>query len=268
MTPSRFISLSVALTTRNRPGSLERAVDSLRAQDEQPFEIVVSDDSDEEFTSEIETIAQKFGCRYVRGPRRGLYANRNFAALNCTGTHIRTMDDDHILPTGHLEQCLASVREDRTAIWTTGERGFLNGKSVGIAKTALQLGPAGVGEAIVRLDDNWGIADGSTIYPRQIYDRGFRIVEDFGFGSSYLEFGAFLYSRGWKCRCIPQAFVEHYAISLGKPDLLSLRFASICFNLYFQPSRTRLIRHLLPHTGSWTKLAKLFEMAHRRWRAR
>src|SRR6516162_7544436 len=246
MTPPRSILLSVALVTRNRPGSLEKAIASLRAQDEQPFEIVVSDDSDEELTSENETIAQKFGCRYVRGPRRGLYANRNFAALDCRGTHIRTMDDDHVLPSHHLAQCLAAVRQEPGAIWTTGEKGFLNGESVGIAETAAQLGPAGVGEAIVRHDDNWGIADGSTIYPREVFDRGFRMVEDFGFGSSYLEFGAFLYSRGWKCRCIPQAFVEHYAISLGRPDLLSLRFASICFNLYFQPSRTRLIKHILP----------------------
>jgi len=268
MTPSRSISLSVALVTRNRPVSLERAIASLRAQDEQPFEIVLSDDSDEEFASEIETIAQKFGCRYVRGPRRGLYANRNFAALNCTGTHIRTMDDDHILPNGHLQQCLAAVREDPAAIWTTGERGFLNGNSVGIAKTAAQLGPAGVVEAIVGPDDNWGIADGSTIYPRQIYDRGFRIVEDFGFGSSYLEFGALLYHRGWKCRCVTGAFVEHRAISLSRPDPLSLCFASICFNRYFRPSTFNLVRHLLPHKESWTQLPNLFEMAHRRWKAR
>src|SRR6516165_5790031 len=124
MTRPRSILLSVALVTRNRPGSLERAIASLRAQDEQPFEVVISDDSDDEFVSEIEAIAQKFGCRYVRGLRRGLYANRNFAALNCAGTHIRTMDDGHILPNGHLEQCLAAVREDPAAIWTTGERGF------------------------------------------------------------------------------------------------------------------------------------------------
>jgi glycosyltransferase involved in cell wall biosynthesis len=268
MTPPRSISLSVALVTRNRPGSLERALVSLRAQSVQPFEVIVSDDSAAEFVEATRVVANKYGCIYCAGPRRGLYANRNSAALNCTGTHIRTMDDDHVLPSHHLARCLAAVRQEPGAIWTTGEMGFLNGKSVGIAQTATQLGSAGVGEAIVRPDDNWGIADGSTIYPRQIYDRGFRIVEDFGFGSSYLEFGAFLYSRGWKCRCIPQAFVEHYAISLGRPDLLSLRFASICFNLYFQPSGTRLIRHLLPHTESWTSLAKLFEMAHRRWRAR
>jgi glycosyltransferase involved in cell wall biosynthesis len=267
MTQSRSISLSVALVTRNRPGSLERAIASLRAQYEPPFEIVVSDDSDEDYVREVRAMAQRFDCRYLRGPRRGLYANRNFAALNCTGTHIRTMDDDHILPKNHLEQCLAAVREDPAAIWTTGEMGFFNGKSVGIARTATQLGAAGVGEPIVCPDDNWGIADGSTIYPREVYDRGFRIVEDFGFGSSYLEFGALLYSRGWKCRCIIGALVEHHAISLGQPDPVSLRFASICFNRYFRPSTSLLVRHLLPHRESWAKLSNLFEMAHRRWKA-
>ena len=264
----RQILLSVALITRNRPGSLERAIASLRAQDRQPFEILVSDDSDEDYVPEVRPIVQKFDCRYLRGPRRGLYANRNFAALNCTGTHIRTMDDDHILSQGHLGQCLAAVREDPAAIWTTGERGFLNGKSVGIAKTAPQLGPAGVGEAIVRPDDNWGIADGSTIYPREVYDRGFRMVEDFGFGSSYLEFGALLYNRGWKCRCVKGVFVDHRAISLSRPDPLSLSFASICFNRYFCPNTFRLVRHLLPHRESWKQLPNLFEMAHRRWKPR
>jgi glycosyltransferase involved in cell wall biosynthesis len=265
MPASGSISLSVALVTRNRPGSLERALASLRGQNEQPYEIVVSDDSDEQFVAEVRTIAQKFGCRYIRGPGRGLYANRNFAAKQCRGSHIRTMDDDHVLPRNHLAECLAAVHQEPGAIWTTGEKGFLNGKSVGIAETAAQLGPAGVGEAIVCPDDNWGIADGSTIYPREVYDRGFRMIEDFGFGSSYLEFGAFLYSRGWKCRCVTGAFVEHHATSLNQPDPQSLRFASICFNRYFRPSTFRLVRHLLPHAENWTQLPNLFEMAYRRW---
>src|SRR5260370_12443115 len=93
------------------------------------------------------------------------------------------------------------------------------------------------------------------------------MVEDFGFGSSYLEFGAFLYSRGCKCRCMRGALVEHHVLALSQPDPLSLRFASICFNRYFRPNAGRLLRHLLPHMETWTKLPNLFELPHRRWKA-
>jgi Glycosyl transferase family 2 len=67
------ILLSVALITRNRPGSLERALVSLRSQSVQPFEVVVSDDSDEEFVSKTESIAHRLNYRYIRGPRRLLH---------------------------------------------------------------------------------------------------------------------------------------------------------------------------------------------------
>jgi glycosyltransferase involved in cell wall biosynthesis len=264
MDPS--ILLSVALLTRNRPVSLERTLTSLRMQEDQPFEVVISDDSDAEIALEIQQIADTFGCAYLRGPEGGLYANRNFAAARCRGTHIRTMDDDHILPPDHLSKCLAAVETDRNAIWTTGEHGFIEGRSVGIAETACQLGPAGVGEPVQDVHNNWGIADGSTIYPREVFDRGFRMIEEFEFGSSYLEFGAYLYRRGWKCRCIAGAFVEHHVTALSHPDPLSHVFASICYNRYFRPNAIRLMRHLAPHWESWTKLPDLFAMAHRRWK--
>src|ERR1700730_2977545 len=257
MNPS--IQLSVALVTRNRPVSLERTLTNLRAQEDQPFEVVISDDSDAEIAPVIQRIAGTFGCIHLRGPVRGLYANRNFASVSCRGTHIRTMDDDHILPPDHLSKCLAAVGIDRNAIWTTGEHGFIEGRSVGVAETAGQLGPAGVGQTVKDVDDNWAVADGSTIYPRVVFDRGFRMIEEFGFGSSYLEFGAYLYRHGWKCRCLPGAVVEHYVTTLNQPDPLSQRFASICFNRYFRPNAIRLVRYLAPHWESWTKLSNLFE---------
>jgi glycosyltransferase involved in cell wall biosynthesis len=260
------IQLSVALVTRNRPASLERGLTSLRAQEVQPFEVVISDDSGAEIAPMIQQIASRFCCVYLRGPGRGLYANRNFAAVRCRGTHIRTMDDDHILPPEHLSNCLAAVQTDRKAIWTMGEHGFIEGRSVGIAETAGQLGPAGVAGPVRDVHDNWGIADGSTIYPREVFDRGFRMIEEFEFGSSYLEFGAYLYRHGWKCRCIAGAFVEHHVTAPSQPDPLSHRFASICYNRYFRPNAIRLIRHLAPHWESWTKLPDLFAMAHRRWK--
>jgi glycosyltransferase involved in cell wall biosynthesis len=262
---SSSVQLSVALVTRNRPDSLERGLASLRSQSVQAYEVIISDDSGREQAQRVRELAMEYGGVYCAGPHRGLYANRNFAAEQCQGSHIRTMDDDHILHLDDLSRCIDAVQSDPSSIWTAGEYGYLNGETVGLAETANQLGPSGVGEFIEDRNDNWGIADGSTIYPREVFDRGFRMVEEFGFGSSYLEFGAYLYKNGWKSRCIPDAQVKHYATALACPDSLSQRFASICFNRYFRPDTLKLVRHLIPHWQNWARLRNLFVMAHRRW---
>lgn len=234
------ICISVALVTRNRPVSLAQCLASLRAQDVQPFEVIVSDDSDADFVDATRQAALAQGCRYVTGPKRGLYANRNYAASQCTGTHIRTMDDDHTFPTGHFAQCLAAVQSDSQAVWTTGEVCFVDGKYHGKAETAAQLQPSGLGGPVTDPDNNWAIADGSTIYPATVFQRGLKMVEEFPLGSSYLEFGAYLYRRGYRGRCVPGASVEHHATQatidrgMSRADVASWMFASLCFNLHFK----------------------------------
>ena len=238
-----MVRLSVALVTRNRPESLNRCLESLRQQSNQPFEVVISDDSDPDWVSETKTIANRWDCRYISGPRRGLYPNRNHVALACEGTHIRTMDDDHLFPEEHMEECLKAVRSDPQAIWTTGEDIFINGKYHGGSPTAGQLTPSGVAGEVGDIDDNWAIADGSTIYPREVFDQGHRMVESFNYGSSYLEFGAYLYHHGFKSRCIPGVIVEHHPVDasiIGReysPKVIKSHiFACICYNFHFKPN--------------------------------
>lgn len=244
------IRVSVALVTRNRPESLSRCLQSLRAQSAQPFEVVISDDSDPGMAGATEDLARQWACRYMPGPRRGLYANRNQAALACRGSHLRTMDDDHRFPPGHFERCIAATESDPRAIWTTGEIGYIDGKYYARSDTANQLHPSGVGGPVADRDDNWAIADGSTIYPRCIFDRGHRMIEDFPFGSAYLEFGAFLYHHGYRSRCLPGVLVEHYADrnTLGRNqdiDVLKSRiYASLCFNLYFRRSLLLAVKYV------------------------
>jgi glycosyltransferase involved in cell wall biosynthesis len=269
--------LSIALLTRNRPESLNRCLESVRSQNIQPWEIVVSDDSEGDNRAKTAQIAQNWGCRYISGLRRGLYANRNFAALACRGTHIRTMDDDHILPPEHLEQCLGAIADDPHSIWTTGEIGFVNNQFSGQAKTAQQLCPAGVGEAVRDVDNNWAIADGSTIYPRLVFDRGYRLIETYGYGSSYLEFGAYLYHRGFRSRCIPNAYVEHYAneatVNRYHPEALeSWLFASLCYNLYFRVNYPLALKYIASYSwqlkavkNPYLIITKLLQKVKRRW---
>src|SRR2546423_3398369 len=107
--------ISVALVTRNRPDSLARTLRSLRAQDREPFEVIVSDDSDDEHVPAVRARTDEFEATYRRGPGRGLYANRNAAALACSGTHVRTMDDDHEFPPRHWERCTEAIAADPEA---------------------------------------------------------------------------------------------------------------------------------------------------------
>jgi glycosyltransferase involved in cell wall biosynthesis len=247
-----MILLSVALVTRNRPESLNRCLQSLRAQNMQPFEVVIADDSDPDRAHETRTIADRWDCRYITGPRQGLYANRNHVALACQGTYIRTMDDDHLFPVGHFQQCFEAIQADPASIWTTGEVGLIKGEVCWRAPTANQLVSSGVGGPVQNLDDNWAIADGSTIYPREVFDRGYRMVDAFNYGSSYLEFGAYLYRQGFKSRCIRGAIVEHYPEDNSllqrdetKPAILTHIFASLCYNKYFMPNSRLAWWHLL-----------------------
>lgn len=273
------VLLDIALVTRNRSGSLQKTLESLRSQEAHLHEIIVSDDSDPQYVTQNQEIAEYYGCRHITGPQRGLYANRNHAALACHGTHIRTMDDDHLFPSNHFTQCLEAIHLDPNAIWTTGERGFVDGKLYGTALYASQLGPSGVSIAVRDPDNNWSIADGSTIYPRRVFDLGYRMFELFSYGSSYLEFGAYLYRRGFKSRCIKNCFVEHYPpdlsiLSRGQTPaaIESSLFSSICYNLYFNPNfvcasryfSTKIYRLLLSGT-SMESIYQCFYYAKQRW---
>jgi glycosyltransferase involved in cell wall biosynthesis len=226
---------------------------------------VISDDSDDPADTFVG--AKEFGARYIEGPRRGLYANRNAAALACSGSHIRTMDDDHTFPPGHLAQCLAAVTRDPASVWTCGERSFIDGQPYDFTPRAAQLHPSGVSGPIADPDDNWAIADGATILPRAVFDRGYRYFEEYRFGSSYLEFGALLYARGWRSRCLDGAFIEHHAdrATLDRDEPRSRLFACLCYNLHFRPSLWRALRYGARSAAYAREIPALLRKIERRW---
>ncbi|WP_183959133.1 glycosyltransferase family 2 protein [Salinibacter ruber] len=203
------IDLSVALVTRNRPESLGRTLQSLRAQRVQPFEVVVSDDSDPKYVDEVQRVAERYDCRYVEGPKKGLYPNRNRAAQACRGTHIRTMDDDHEFPEGHIEACLEAIRSDPEAVWVIGEKNY----STGLDSAAI-AGPGEIhprGHTVIPEDDQHSkaIADGSAIFPNKVFSEEGGYREKPWAGYLYLELGSRLKSRGLRIREVKDTHVLH-----------------------------------------------------------
>lgn len=233
-------SISVALVTRNRPSSLERTLRSLHAQDGGVDEVIISDDSDPKSSILVRDLADRYGCTYVSGPRRGLYANRNHAALICRGTHVRTMDDDHSFPAGHLKACQGAVTDAPNAIWIIGE--CLPGtEETGVQfHCPGQLHPRGYSTTPTKGGPMWAIADGASIYPRQVFESGQRFHEGFVFGASYLEWGSRLHWLGYGIRHLSSTYVLHHfdanARSYDDPvtDTASRIFAGMSHSFIYQ----------------------------------
>ena len=203
--------LSVALVTRNRAESLARTLESLKRQNIQPFEIVISDDSDIETEIRLnKKLALQYSCKYVQGPERGLYANRNFVAKHCSGTHIRTMDDDHEFPENHINECIKAINEEQNTIWTIGEY-YPPDKTRSLpAPIAGQLHPRGYSYPPKNINKYYGISCGASIYPRSVIDRNILNLECYKFGILYLEYGARLYKNGYVIKPLNSTYVIHH----------------------------------------------------------
>ena len=240
--PGSDAFISVALVTRNRPDSLEQTPRSLRAQSVQPFEVVISDDSNEDCAQAAAQLAAQYACRYVCGPQRGLYANRNHAALACRGTHIRTMDDDHTFLPGHFARCQEALEDDPHAIWILGEYTPREEKPGVMPLCPGQLNPRGSSDLPPDPQNCWAIADGATIYPRSVFDSGACYEEDFKFGASYLEFGSRLHWLGYRIRYLQDTYLLHNYLPNARSyaseemEQASRFFAIFCHSFLYQPT--------------------------------
>lgn len=227
------VRLSIALVTRNRPHWLRQCLESWRAQDIQPFEIVVSDDSDHPLQSEARKIAEQFGARWLAGPQRGLYANRNRAFRAATGTHIMSADDDHTHPPGFVRTLINAVESEPEAIWTVSER--CPKHPTAPLPVPGELRPNGTIGPPENPEDNAAIACGSTAYPRKVFDDGLCYDETYPFGGVWYLWGHQLRTAGFRIRYCPETFVWHHTESSQsrQDDLLWLRAQLEC-NLYVQ----------------------------------
>lgn len=241
--------MSIACVTRDRPDSLHRTLSAVRAQDGGVSEIVVSDDSTQPANcAKVERIVNDLGCRYLTGPRRGLYANRNAAACACTGSHVRTMDDDHEFPPGHFEVCAAAIRGRPDAIWVIGEVWPETPGRSSVHWRPGQLDARGYSRPATRGRASWAMSDGASILPRTVFDAGHRMIEDFKFGASYLEWGSRMHWLGYLIYELDSTHVIHHfdpdnrSYSDPEEELAARLFAAVMHSGVYQPYlRNRLV---------------------------
>ncbi len=157
MSTPRF---SVVIPAWNSAGTLARAIDSVLAQSEPAYEILVVDDASPD---DVASVVARYGerVRYLRRERNaGVSAARNFGAGEARGDWLAFLDaDDWYYPT-RLAAHAAWLREDPTLDFLTGDyeyrdsEGRLLGTSLAQHKAGQRLLRRAAGAERVVMDTN------------------------------------------------------------------------------------------------------------------
>lgn len=104
--------ISVCICTMNRPLELKNCLESIERSSIKPYEVIVSDDSNEEFAKETERITSSFKCtKYIKGPRKGVAANRDNCLKYFNGEFVSFVDDDVVVSPSFLKEALVCFNQ-------------------------------------------------------------------------------------------------------------------------------------------------------------
>jgi GT2 family glycosyltransferase len=104
-------SVSVVIATRDRPGDLKRALDSIQRQrTNRPIEIIVVDNNPLSDLTPA-AVTGRPNVRLVSEPRAGLSYARNRGILASTSTIVISTDDDVVVPPDWVETLIAPFRD-------------------------------------------------------------------------------------------------------------------------------------------------------------
>ena len=200
-TDGRAPRVSIIIPVFNAGRYLTRALDSVEAQTERNFEVVVVDDGsiDRRTHKILDEAAGRPGVTVHRTENRGPSAARNLAIERSRGAYILPLDaDDYLAPT-YLEKTIP-VLDAEPALGVAYTWVGLVGGHHGVWKT----GDFGVRELLTRC----------TIHVTSLYRR--RLWEDVGgydprFVESCEDWDLWLgaAARGWKGRCVPEVLVYY-----------------------------------------------------------
>lgn len=124
--------VSIIIPTRNSAATLERCLESVRAQTFEPIEIVVVDNFS---TDGTKALAEQFAQVVVQaGPERS--AQRNRGAADSTGDYVLMIDSDMELSPTVVAECVACAQRDGAVAVTIPERSI--GEGLWTAAKALE----------------------------------------------------------------------------------------------------------------------------------
>jgi GT2 family glycosyltransferase len=213
--------ISVVIPTSERPDLLARCLANITGADE----VIVSDDSSTDRT--LQMIQERFpGIKWVRGPRRGPAANRNFGVSQASNDWIAFIDDDCVPGDHWLENLSRALLETN----------LVEGRTVCPDKTGSLL------EEIVENHSGGLLWSCNFGIHRALFMELGGFDEDFAeAGGEDLEFAWRVKQLGVPIRFAPEAIVYHPARRLSLHRWIYRIFQDRWHLLYrLRTTRTRL----------------------------
>lgn len=113
--PLQSIKYSICIVTLDRPSQLNKCLNSLAVAlnqlESDSFEVIVSDDSI--CASSFDVVSAYKFSRWIKGPSRGVAANRNNVAKNANGKWIIFIDDDELAHEDWLLHYKIAIAEEK-----------------------------------------------------------------------------------------------------------------------------------------------------------
>jgi len=199
--------LTICICTRNRPADLQLALESVAAAWPAVAAVVVADDSTDDRTADL-VANQHPHVSYVRGPLRGLGANRNAAISRVWTSHLAFIDDDARLDPKFVliwREALAALPSQRQRVILTGAERKADSIIQPKAPTFLghQSRSYRFGEPLYTVVIN------ATVFPSDLFDE-IRFDECLVYGSDEIDIAMQAVAHGYHILWTPGLVNDHF----------------------------------------------------------
>ncbi len=242
------IKFSIIIPVFNRPQEVKELLESLAAQSDKDFELIIAEDgSTDKSDSIIESYKDRLNIKYFFKPNTGPGLTRNFGLKKATGDYFIFFDSDCVIP----EHYIKTVREELS-------QNFIDCYG-GPDKAQSTFSPMqkAINYSMTSFITTGGIRGGKKkmdkFYPRS-FNMGFskavflitKGYSEMRFGED-IDFSLRVIENGFKTRLIENAFVYHKRRTSFRKFFKQVFNSGIArINLYKRHPQSLKVVHLLP----------------------
>ncbi len=250
------LKIALCICTRNRSEDLALALEAVMRSLVAPAQIIVSDDSDEAQAAQTQNFCASIASvTYVRGPKRGLSANRNCCLQNLDAEieAVAYIDDDVLIRPEFLGEAAEALSQSAVKTIVTGSE-----NKAGVIVTPHNCSFWGHQEVKPRDENDYhAIVINTTLFPRTLFQEA-HFDEALRYGSEEADMCAQAEALGYNVRFFQRMTNDHYPSPVNRSEYSRFVEASRLYSTY---KRYRWLERKVRKANMFALLAPVYLMA-------